>query len=161
MDKRNISRREFLRATALTAAGAAVVACQPQTVIVEKEVPVTQIVKETVKETVVVAGTPEVVEKEVTKIVEKEVTKVVEKQVEVEVVVTATPELSLEAPMLANLVSSGELPPSADRIPSEPLVLRPVDGVMNYGGTLLYADAQNWSTTCLLNNGLFRWKMPA
>jgi peptide/nickel transport system substrate-binding protein len=51
-------------------------ACQPQTVIVEKEVPVTQIVtevvKETVKETVVVQGTPQVVEKEVTKVVEKE-----------------------------------------------------------------------------------------
>jgi oligopeptide transport system substrate-binding protein len=50
-------------------------ACQPQTVIVEKEVPVTQVVKEVVtevvKETVVVEGTPQVVEKEVTKVVEK------------------------------------------------------------------------------------------
>jgi peptide/nickel transport system substrate-binding protein len=65
------------------------VACQPKTVIVEKEVEkvVTQIVKETVKETVVVEGTPQVVEKEVTKVVEKEVEKVVEK------VVTPTPEV--------------------------------------------------------------------
>lgn len=57
-------------------------ACQPQTVIVEKQVKVTevvtQVVKETVKETVVVEGTPKVVEKEVTKVVEA--------------VVTATPE---------------------------------------------------------------------
>jgi len=53
-------------------------ACQPQTVIVEKEVRVTEVVKEVVKETVVVEGTPKVVEKEVTKVVEA--------------VVTATPE---------------------------------------------------------------------
>ena len=46
---------------------------------------VTQLVKETVKETVIVEGTPQVVEKEVTKLVEKEVTKLVER------VVTATP----------------------------------------------------------------------
>lgn len=48
-------------------------ACQPQTIVVEKEVEkvVTQVVKETVKETVVVQGTPQVVEKEVTKVVEK------------------------------------------------------------------------------------------
>jgi multiple sugar transport system substrate-binding protein len=60
------------------AAGTLVAACQPQTVVVEKEVEkeVTRVVKETVKETVVVEGTPKVVEKEVTKIVEveKEVT---------------------------------------------------------------------------------------
>jgi peptide/nickel transport system substrate-binding protein len=56
----------------------ALAACQPQTVIVEKQVPITQVVKEVVKETVVVEGTPKVVEKEVTKVVEA--------------VVTATPE---------------------------------------------------------------------
>jgi oligopeptide transport system substrate-binding protein len=49
-------------------------ACQPQTVIVEKEVKVTEVVKEVVKETVVVEGTPQVVEKEVTKVVESVVT---------------------------------------------------------------------------------------
>jgi peptide/nickel transport system substrate-binding protein len=53
-------------------------ACQPKTVIVEKEVKVTEVVREVVKETVVVEGTPKVVEKEVTKVVES--------------VVTATPE---------------------------------------------------------------------
>ena len=39
---------------------------------------VTQVVKETVKETVIVEGTPQVVEKEVTKVVDKEVEKLVE-----------------------------------------------------------------------------------
>ncbi|MBN1642776.1 MAG: peptide-binding protein [Anaerolineae bacterium] len=60
----------------------ALAACQPQTVIVEREVKVTeivtQVVTEKVQETVVVAGTPQVVEREVTKVVET--------------VVTATPE---------------------------------------------------------------------
>jgi peptide/nickel transport system substrate-binding protein len=69
----------------------ALAACQPQTVIVEKEVKVTeivtQVVKEMVKETVVVGGTPQVIEKEVTKVVEKEV----------ETVVTATPEPTVVA----------------------------------------------------------------
>ena len=56
----------------------------PTPEVIEKVV--TQIIKETVKETIIVEGTPQVIEKEVTKVVEKEVTKVVEK------VVTATPE---------------------------------------------------------------------
>ena len=63
-------------------------ACQPKTVIVEKEVEkvVTQVVKEIVKETVVVEGKEVEVTKEVTKIVE------VEKEVVVEVEITPTPE---------------------------------------------------------------------
>jgi len=56
----------------------------PTPEVIEKVV--TQIIKETVKETIIVEGTPQVIEKEVTKVVEKEVTKVVEK------VITATPE---------------------------------------------------------------------
>ena len=56
----------------------------PTPEVIEKII--TQIVQETVKETVIVEGTPQVIEKVVTKVVEKEVTMVVEK------VVTATPE---------------------------------------------------------------------
>jgi len=54
-------------------AALALAACQPQTVIVEKQVTqvVKEVVTEVVKETVVVEGTPKVVEKEVTKVVEK------------------------------------------------------------------------------------------
>jgi peptide/nickel transport system substrate-binding protein len=74
MNEKELSRRDFLRAAALGAAGIAAAACQPQTVIVEKEVKVTEIVKEVVKETVVVEGESKVVEKEVTKVVEKVVT---------------------------------------------------------------------------------------
>lgn len=84
-------RKKWALFTALVVISTLVLAaCQPQTVFVEveKEVKVTEIVKEIVKETVVVEGTPQVVEKEVTKIVEKEVEKVVE--------VTPTPDTSGE-----------------------------------------------------------------
>jgi len=79
--RRVLSRRDFIRGAGLAGLGASLAAagCQPKTVVVEKVV--TQVVTEKVKETVIVAGTPEVVEKEVTKVVEKEVTRVVEKEV--------------------------------------------------------------------------------
>jgi multiple sugar transport system substrate-binding protein len=91
---RKLSRRKFLSGAALAAAGAAAAACQPKTVIVTEEKVVTQVVKETVKETVIVEGTPQVVEKEVTKIVEKET------------VVTATPP-PLEAATVVIFVGFG------------------------------------------------------
>jgi multiple sugar transport system substrate-binding protein len=69
-EKRKLSRRSFIRGAAIAAAGAAAAACQPKTVVVEKVV--TQVVQETVKETVIVEGTPKVIEKEVTKVVEVE-----------------------------------------------------------------------------------------
>ena len=75
-----LSRREFLRAAGIGAVGVAVIACQPQTVIVketvevEKEKIVTQVVEVEKEVTKIVAGTP-VVEKVVeTKVVEKAVT---------------------------------------------------------------------------------------
>jgi len=97
-------RRQFLRLSAMAAAGAAVVACQPQTVVV----------KETVE-----------VEKEVTKIVEKEVekevTKIVEKEVEKIVEVEAASDK--QAPELAEMVQAGTLPPVDERLPKSPKVL--------------------------------------
>jgi len=83
-DSKKLSRRELLRYVGFGSAAVVLAACQPRIVEVEKVV--TKIVKEVVKETIIVAGTPEVVEREVTKIV-KEVVKetvVVEKIVEVE-----------------------------------------------------------------------------
>jgi len=90
MAKKRMARRDFLTLAGLATAGTALAACQP------KIVEVTKVVEKVVKETVMVAGTPQVVEKvvketvvvkeevekEVTKVVEKEVTKVVEKVVE-------------------------------------------------------------------------------
>ncbi len=40
-----------------------------------------------------------------------------------------------EAPMLADLVKSGKLPPVEKRLPEEPLVLKPLQQVGKYGGT--------------------------
>lgn len=69
-----LKRKWALLAGLMVIATLVISACQPQTVVVEKEKIVTQVVKETVKETVVVEGTPKVVEKEVTKVVETVVT---------------------------------------------------------------------------------------
>jgi multiple sugar transport system substrate-binding protein len=64
MDKQKLNRRDFLRLAGGLAAGTALAACQPKTVIVEGTPKV-------VKETVIVEGTPKVVKETV--IVEKEV----------------------------------------------------------------------------------------
>jgi len=82
---KKLSRRHFLRSTAVAGAGLAAVlaGCKPKIVEIEKEV--TKVVEKVVKETVVVAGTPQVVEKVVKetvvveKVVEKEAPKPVTK----------------------------------------------------------------------------------
>jgi ABC-type oligopeptide transport system substrate-binding subunit len=71
-----VSRRKFLSGLGMAAAGAAVAACQPKTVVVKETVEVEKVVKETV-------------EVQVEKVVEKEVTKVVEKEKVVEVTAAA------------------------------------------------------------------------
>ena len=124
----SLSRRSFLRGTAASAVALLASSCaQPTPEIIEKEIPVERIVKETV-----------IVEKQVP--VEKVVkeTVVVEKEVAVEKVVTATPVPSKykEAPMLAELVRAGKLPPVDERVPDNPLVLAMVEGVGKYGGKI-------------------------
>ena len=41
-----------------------------------------------------------------------------------------------EAPMLAEMVEAGTLPPLEDRLPADVLVLEPEDSIGQYGGTL-------------------------
>ena len=54
-----------------------------------------------------------------------------------EVLVDAPRPASLkEAPMLTALVQQGALPPVEERVPLEPLVVRPLEGIGTYGGTL-------------------------
>ena len=59
-----------------------------------------------------------------------------------------------EAPMLAELVAAGELPPVDDRLPANPAVAEPIDQIGTYGGTLTYMHF--WpgaeSTKMLLND---------
>ncbi len=40
-----------------------------------------------------------------------------------------------EAPMLAELVKAGKLPPVENRIPEEPMVVKPLHSIGKYGGT--------------------------
>ena len=145
MSRTKISRREFVRGAAVAAAGVAVVACQPQTVVVEKVVKETVQVEKVVKETVQV-------EKEVTKIVA--VTKIVEKMVEV----TAVPKKIKESPLSYGQVASGKLPPVEERLPAEVLVLVRADGfkqeIGTYGGVIQLLGeevAPLWEYMLLLN----------
>lgn len=67
-----------------------------------------------------------------------------------------------EAPILADLVASGDLPPVAERLPSNPMVITPLDEIGNYGGTLNRAlvgpaDANGWRT--IASDALFEWEM--
>ena len=106
MSKTKINRRQFLYTGAAASAGIALAACQPRSVIVERE-------KEVTKEVVV--------EKEVVK--EVEVTKevVVEKEVTVEVEVeklitpTALPSNFSESPYATAMVAEGKLPSVDER----------------------------------------------
>src|SRR5687768_2688680 len=41
-----------------------------------------------------------------------------------------------QAPMLDELVQAGTLPPVEQRVPEEPLVIQPLEGIGTYGGTL-------------------------
>lgn len=55
------------------------------------------------------------------------------------VVTDMTPASFQEAPMLAEKVAAGELPPLEERLPDEPLVIQPAEGSGQYGGTLYRA----------------------
>ena len=48
-----------------------------------------------------------------------------------------------EAPMLAGMVAARTLPPLSERLPQEPLVVRPFEGIGRYGGTLRLAHPQS------------------
>lgn len=51
-----------------------------------------------------------------------------------------------EAPMLAELVKQGKLPPIEKRLPDEPLVVEPLERIGKYGGTarVVYTESRNW-----------------
>lgn len=52
-----------------------------------------------------------------------------------------------EAPMLAELVAAGQLPPVHERLPDDPLVLEPLHEIGTYGGTIRTSNntASGWS----------------
>jgi ABC-type transport system substrate-binding protein len=136
----------------MTTVGIVAASCaQPTAQVIEKEVPVERIVKETV-----------IVEKEVP--IERVVkeTVVVGRDVVVEKVVTATPIPSSfnEAPEFASMVRAGSLPPVDERLPTEPLVLEPVESIGTYGGTLnqLSRSSSFGVTGYWYQENFIRWK---
>jgi peptide/nickel transport system substrate-binding protein len=86
-----------------------------------------------VKETVVVEKQ---VEKQVVQTKVVEATKVVEK-----VVTVAAPTRFKEAPILAEQVKAGKLPPVDKRLPETPLIIDPVEEIGKYGGTWRMMDS--------------------
>ncbi|MCB0127752.1 MAG: hypothetical protein KDE58_36055, partial [Caldilineaceae bacterium] len=51
-------------------------------------------------------------------------------------IVDTVPGSFQEAPMLAEMVAAGELPPVEERLPSDPLVIEPAEMIGQYGGVL-------------------------
>jgi peptide/nickel transport system substrate-binding protein len=70
------------------------------------------------------------------------------------------PTLYSEAPMLAQMVVDGELPPVDDRLPPEPTIIDPVESIGKYGGTwhtvTAFTDASN--IQMYLYDPPIRWK---
>jgi len=58
--------------------------------------------------------------------------------------------------MLADQVSAGSLPPMAERMPSDPMVLEPFEQVGEYGGVMHFGNVETnlWNLTCLRTQGL-------
>jgi peptide/nickel transport system substrate-binding protein len=105
--RRKISRREFLRVSAVVAAGAVSAACTPAATPAPTQVPAEP--APTATPLPAAAATP-----------------------------TPAPPASKyqEAPMLADLVKQGKLPPVDQRLPKNPCTLPVYDGIGNYGGTM-------------------------
>jgi len=109
---RRISRRELLKVSAAASAASLLVACFPQA---------------TPSASPGASGTPQTAGKYA-----------LGKLGGPEVITDASkfPKTFKEAPELAALVQQGKLPPVADRIGQDPIVLKPLEGIGKYGGTL-------------------------
>jgi len=66
-----------------------------------------------------------------------------------------------EAPALAEQVKAGKLPPVADRLPTNPMVIKPNDSIGQYGGRwrsgLLGRSDTPWISRTMGNDPLLRW----
>jgi peptide/nickel transport system substrate-binding protein len=68
-----------------------------------------------------------------------------------------------EAPMLADLVAAGSLPPVAERLPKNPRVVTPTEEIGQYGGTLrraLKGISDRWGPTKLNEEMAIEWDIP-
>lgn len=66
-----------------------------------------------------------------------------------------------EAPMLAERVAAGDLPPLEERLPAEPMIVEPVERIGTYGGTwrtaMLGPADSPWFTRTVGYEQLMRW----
>ncbi len=68
-----------------------------------------------------------------------------------------------EAPMLADLVKQGKLPPVEQRLPQNPRVITPLEEVGQYGGTWHRAYrglSDRWGPTKLVEEFMIEWDVP-
>ena len=67
-----------------------------------------------------------------------------------------------EAPLLAEQVAAGELPPVEERLPPNPLVVEPLNEIGTYGGTLRRGTAAliTYMTYNMTYEPLMRWNTP-
>lgn len=135
--KGKMTRREFFRLTAVGAAGAVLTACAAPTVPPTEEVapttPPAAPEPTATKPAVNIAATPTTGP-------------------------TATPVAKYkEAPMLADLVKAGKLPPVEERLPLNPGVMNPIEMIGNYGGGIRRAFSgvsDRWGPTKLQDRGM-------
>jgi len=145
--KRRITRREFLKASALAVAGTALAACTTKETTEAPAAPTAV----PVKPTEVPTKAPEVKATEAP-------TKAPEvKPTEVPVVPTEPPAPKYtEAPMLAAMVASGELPDIEERLPQNPMVFPVLESVGKHGGTIrrgFKGVSDKWGPTKLGDRG--------
>ena len=126
-EKRQVSRREFMRISAFTTAGAVLVACGGAA---PAEAPAADATAAPEAEVVVDGGA------------------------------AVAPGVYSEAPMLAELVAAGTLPPVDERLPENPMVMAVAEGIGNYGGTLrrgFRGVSDRWGPTKHVDRLLVWW----
>ena len=69
-----------------------------------------------------------------------------------------------QAPMLAALVATGELPPLAERLPDAPMVIQPAEEIGSYGGEMVRAwlgIGDRWGMRKLIGEGIVQFAQDA
>jgi peptide/nickel transport system substrate-binding protein len=137
-----LSRRNFLKASAVTAVAALVQACAQPTATPK---PAAATAAPTKPAAAAATAAPTAKPAEPTK-----------------PAAAAAPTTFQEAPALADLVKAGKLPPVKDRVSEEPLVIKPVEEVGKYGGewrNILVGVGDNTLTSRMTYMNLIRWNI--
>ncbi len=136
MQKRKVSRREFIRLSAVGSAGVVLAACTTSTP--------TEVAAPTATTAAPMEATQPVINLQATATTGPTPTAVAKFK---------------EAPMLADMVSAGKLPPVEERLPSNPGVLPSVELIGDYGGGVRRAFkgvSDRWGPTKMQDHG-FVW----